>query len=145
MTNIISKNQQWFLENTIKDFRTKKSIEKYLSENKTQVWKRIDVFSLPDKITKICEVQNKYDINDFYEFYENNFGNLLIIYLNDYGTIYNFSILDYIDNYNIVDSQNNPLIIDYFKYYINNPSDISLLYNIALDRFSLEKISKKMI
>lgn len=143
MTKIISKNQQWFLDNMIKEFRTKKYIKKYLIETESQLWKKIDVNQLPDKITKICEVQNKSDIDNFYEFYESSLNNLLIVHLDSYGVIYNFSISEYIKNYNIIDSQNNPLIVNYFKKYINKSSDISLLYDMALDRFSFERISKK--
>lgn len=143
MTKIISKNQQWFINNTIKEFRSQNSIKKHLKDTQDQLWRGIDVNELPDKIVKICEVQNKSDISDFYEFYENIFGNLLIVYLDDYGVIYNFSILDYIDHYNVIDSQNNPLIVDFFKKYIRNPSDISSISTVELDGCLLERISNK--
>ncbi|WP_019674077.1 hypothetical protein [Psychrobacter lutiphocae] len=142
MTKMINKNDEWYKSIHLKSFRSEKAVIKYMSETSQKNWRAVDVQSLPEKAHKIFGLTSE-EFCEFYDFYENDEEQYISIRNNMEGDLWDIGLLSFIEKMNIVDSEKTPLLVNFFKSYVNNPQKISGLFLVASDELGFENISKK--
>ena len=141
MTRLIGKNLEWYRSIHVKSFRSEKAAVKYMLETSEQNWKLIDSTLLPDKACKVfgSTLEIFYEFNTFYE---NNLGQHLQLYVGG-GELFDITLPEFIEKSNIIDTEYSPILVNFFKSYVNDSKSISELFDTACTELGFEKLTKK--
>jgi len=130
----LTKEQKWCEEIILQSFRTERKMIEYMDSRPEEKWHKVLKFS--DRAVLVFgEVQ----IEDG-ELFENNKGQFInpdCLYL------YSISLEEYIQGYNLLDDDDHPILVDYFKKFCDSPNEIASLIPEAYAEIKIPEIVKK--
>lgn len=126
--------QKWFEEIILESFRSEKKMYEYMDSKPEEKWHKVEKFS-----NRALLVYGECAIEDD-DFFENSKGQYIDT---EYKRLYNVTVEEFAEQFNLIDDDEHPILIDYFKPYENSPEKIAQLLPEAYKKLHIPNIASK--
>ncbi|NVK38428.1 MAG: hypothetical protein HWE18_10915 [Gammaproteobacteria bacterium] len=130
----LTKAQQWYDEIIVESFRSERKLHEYMESRPEEEWRKLESFSERARVV-FGEVATEDG-----EFFENNKGQFMDP---ECQRLYSISLEQFADQFNLPDDDSFPILINYFKSYVERPDKITDLLSEAYDAIGIEEMKSK--